>query len=33
MRGPVVAEAYGLGYPAELERLMSSRLDPLVASP
>jgi predicted nucleotidyltransferase len=33
MRAPVVAEAYGLGYPAELERLMRGRLDPLVVSP
>ena len=28
-RAPVVAEAYGLTYPAELERLMCSRLDEL----
>jgi predicted nucleotidyltransferase len=29
-RAPVVASAYGLTYPAELERLMCNRLDPLV---
>jgi hypothetical protein len=29
-RAPVVASAYGLTYPAELERLMCNRLDTLV---
>ena len=28
-RAPVVAEAYGLTYPAELERLMCERFDEL----